>query len=146
VGGEGSILQESLVRLGVSHSRLVVAHLLRHFVLMAVVVHVLRSQFLGLSARGIDIAAGYLLGIAPRSGSVHRPGWILERHAASAHRDRESGRRCKSSDLPPESVDIDDLFLLGPPCVGACKGEGVIFGLTMGEFETNESSVGDSFG
>jgi hypothetical protein len=35
---------------------------------------------------------------------------------------------------------------LAPLCVGASKGKGVNFGLTRGEFGTNESSVSDDFG
>src|SRR5262249_23945496 len=111
------------------HSRLVVPHLLGHLVLMAIVMHVLGTQFLRLFARGIVVAAGYLPGIAPRSGSIHRPGWILERHAASAHGDRQSRRSHHSSDCPPESVDIHDLFIhWSPLCGELSKGKALASG------------------
>lgn len=68
-------LREPLLRLRVGDARFVLAHLLGHVVLMAVVVQMLRTQLLGFSARRIDVTAGYLPGIAPRRRSVHRLGW-----------------------------------------------------------------------
>ena len=90
-------LREPLLRLRVGDARFVLAHLLGHVVLMAVVVQMLRTQLLGFSARRIDVTAGYLPGIAPRRGSVHRPGWPPQARAPRPTQRRpqpESSSRC----------------------------------------------------
>jgi hypothetical protein len=67
VKGDLADLRQPLLRLRIGDARPVVPDLLGHIVLMAVVVQMFRTQFLGFTAREIDVVTRHLPGIAPRT-------------------------------------------------------------------------------
>jgi hypothetical protein len=120
-----------------------VPHLLGHLVLMAVVAQIRRTVVYGFNARGIDVAAGNLPGIAPRGGSVHRPGGSS---SAVPHPLMAFANPAAAANRPTfrPKVLISMTFSSFGPCEwGALKGKGVTVGLTTGEFGTTNLQVGD---